>query len=237
MKLGVNIDHIATLRQVRGTDYPSPVIAAILAEKAGADSIVAHLREDRRHIQDKDIFLINSLLKIDFNLEMSLSREIVEIALELKPDKVTLVPEKRKELTTEGGLDLQKNYKTLEKVFPQFKRHNIEVSLFIDPDKKQVLIAKKLGIKLLEFHTGNYAESFSSVSCRQKELTRIKQAVSFACSLGIKSAAGHGLDFKNVLLISKIKGLEELNIGHSIVSEAAFIGLYNAVSKMKRILT
>ncbi len=231
MRLGVNIDHIATLRQARGTDYPSPVQGAVIAEKAGADFIVSHLREDRRHIQDKDIFAIKRRLKTGFNLEMALSGEIINIALKLKPDKVTIVPEKRKELTTEGGLDLNKNRRKLEQVLPKFKRKSIAVSLFVNPAEKDILAAKELGVEEIEIHTGRYADA-AGVNSRQRELTRIKSAVELALSLGLRVAAGHGLNYSNVSAVAKIKGIEELNIGHSIIAEAVFNGLYTSIRKM-----
>lgn len=231
MKLGVNVDHTATLRQARGTVYPDPVVAAMLAEYAGADSIVMHLREDRRHIQDRDIGLIKKAVKIPFNLEMSINKEIVDIALDLKPHQVTLVPEKRKELTTEGGLDLIKGYSKVAGAVSRLKSNNIKVSLFIDARKKQIEQAKEMGVDIVELNTGKFSEAKTPATI-SKEWQKIKDAAAFAKTCGFFVAAGHGLDYDNTKEIIKIKEIEELNIGHSIISRAVFIGLISAVEEM-----
>ncbi|MBU1122425.1 MAG: pyridoxine 5'-phosphate synthase [Candidatus Omnitrophota bacterium] len=231
MKLGVNVDHVATLRQARGTIYPDPVVAAVISEYAGCDSIVMHLREDRRHIQDRDIALVKEAIKIPFNLEMSINKEIVDIALNLVPKQVTLVPEKRRELTTEGGLDLIKGYKRIEKAVKKLTDKGIAVSLFVDPAKKQIENAKKMGVDIIEINTGRYSDAESNQSMK-KELKKIREAVKFAKSRGLFVAAGHGLDYENIKEIVKIKEIEELNIGHSIISRSVFIGMISAVEEM-----
>ena len=230
-KLGVNIDHVATLRQARREIDPDPILAARICQQAGAHSIVAHLREDRRHIQDMDIVLLRKCIKTRFNLEMSIAPEIVKIALDIGPDQVTLVPERRQEITTEGGLDVVRNHKRLVSVCEQFKRKGIEVSLFIAPDKQQIDATKALAVPMIEFHTGAYAKAFFD---RQEsyELARIKSMTAYARKLGLIVNAGHGLNYQNVSKISRIAGMHELNIGHSIVSEAVFIGLKGAVKQM-----
>ncbi len=231
MRLGVNVDHIATLREVRKTIYPDPVVGAILCEYAGANSIVAHLREDRRHIQERDIFLIKQTVKIHFNLEMAIHPEIIRIAFKLKPFQATLVPERRRELTTEGGIDLLRNYNCIERAVKSLQEKGIRVSLFIDPHPKQIEKAREIGADLIEINTGKYAEAKAS-SVVQGELKKIKEASRFAKELGFFVAAGHGLDYANVKEIVKIKEIEELNIGHSIISRSVFVGIVNAVEEM-----
>ncbi len=231
MNLGVNIDHVATVRQARRGSEPDLISALIHIEKAGADSIVAHLREDRRHINDNDIKLIKELAATSFNMEMSLAEEIVEVAFKTHPDEVTFVPEKREEITTEGGLDVIKNKKRLLKVIPEFKRNKIKVSLFIDPEEKQVKEALEVGADFIEIHTGRYSEAFA-FGDYIKELNRIKETASFAKSLSLDVNAGHGLDYRNVFEIVKIEEIETLNIGHSIISRALFVGFENAVKEM-----
>ncbi|MFA6282107.1 MAG: pyridoxine 5'-phosphate synthase [Candidatus Omnitrophota bacterium] len=235
MKLGVNIDHIATLRQARGTIYPDPVVGALLCEYAGANSIVAHLREDRRHIRERDILFIRKALKIPFNLEMSINKDIVDFALEIKPYQATLVPEKRQELTTEGGIDLIKNYSKVEAAVKKMQGKGIKVSLFIDPSKIQLEKAKKIGAEHIEFNTGKYSEAKSPASLK-KELKKIKEASVLAKKMGFFVAAGHGLDYENVKAIVKIKEIEELNIGHSIICRSVFIGLVAAVEEMLKLI-
>ena len=235
MKLGVNIDHIATLRRARGTIYPDPVIGALLCEYAGASSIVAHLREDRRHIKERDILLIKKAIKIPFNLEMSINKDIVDFALNLMPEQATLVPEKRQELTTEGGIDLIKNYQKVEKAVKRLQEKNIAVSLFIDPSKHQIEKAKIIGAEHIEFNTGKYSESKSPASAK-KELMKIKDAAVFAEKQGFFVAAGHGLDYENVKAVAKIKEIEELNIGHSIICRSVFVGMVAAVEEMLKLL-
>jgi pyridoxine 5-phosphate synthase len=231
MKLGINVDHVATLREARKTIYPDPVVAALLAEYAGADSIVAHLREDRRHIKERDIFLIIKTVKIPFNLEMSINKDIVRFALELRPPKATLVPERRRELTTEGGLNLVVNFEKVRGAVEKLRKVGIEVSLFIDPIKTQIDRAKKIGVEVVELNTGRYSESRSE-SERKRELKKLKEAARYAKQKGFFVAAGHGLDYENVKSIVRIKEIEELNIGHSIISKAVFVGLAAAVEEM-----
>ncbi len=235
IKLGVNVDHIATLRQARGTMYPDPVVAALLAEYAGADSVVTHLREDRRHIQERDVFLIKKALQVPLNLEMSVNRGIVDFACNLKPYLATLVPERRQELTTEGGIDLIVSYKKVSKAVKRLKEAKIKVSLFIDPVKKQVKAAKDLGVDNIEFNTGRFSES-KSPSAADKQIEKIKKAAILAKSLGFFVAAGHGLDYENIKKIIKVKEIKEYNIGHSIISRAVFIGLVSAIEEMKAFL-
>lgn len=235
MKLGVNVDHIATLRQARGVVYPDPVVAAMLCEYAGCDSVVMHLREDRRHIQDRDVFLLKEAIKVSFNLEMSVNKEIVDIALKLKPHQATLVPEKRQELTTEGGLDLVKGYKKVSTAADKLLKGGIAVSLFIDPQKRQIELAKKMGVRIIEINTGKFSEAKTPAS-QNKELKKIKSSAVLAKSAGLFVAAGHGLDYKNVKQIIAIKEIEELNIGHSIISRSVFVGIAAAVEEMIEII-
>jgi pyridoxine 5-phosphate synthase len=234
-KLGVNIDHVATLRQARFTRYPDPATAALLAQKAGCDSIVAHLRKDRRHIQKEDVFLIKDLIKVPFNLEMSTAASIVAVAGELGPNQATLVPENRKELTTEGGIDLIKNYKKVKSAISKLKQKNIKVSLFIDPVKNQVKAAKELGADIVEINTGKFSQD-SSKTAQEKELERIKKAAVFAKEKGFFVAAGHGLDYTNIKKIIKIDEIQEFNIGHSIICESVFVGLVSATKEMISLL-
>jgi len=231
VKLGVNVDHIATLREARGTSYPDPVVGALLAEYAGCDSIVTHLREDRRHIKERDVFLIKKAIKIPLNLEMSTNKDIVIFAKNLSPDQATLVPEKRQELTTEGGIDLIGNYKKIEKVVNILKKEGIKVSLFIDPVTKQVKAAKDLNVDLIEFNTGQFSEA-KTPKASAKEARKIKDAVDFAKKLNFPVAVGHGLDYENIKSVLKIKGIEELNIGHSIICRSLFTGLVSAVEEI-----
>ena len=234
-RLGVNIDHVATLRQARGGKEPEPIAAAMLVESAGADGIVLHLREDRRHIQDRDLRLLRQILKTRLNLEMAPAAEIVNIAIDVKPDLVTLVPERRAELTTEGGLDVIRNEKNLKKVLAQFHKNNIDVSIFIDPDTKQIETACNIGAKIIEIHTGRYANAVSPVE-EETERSEILNAVLFAREIGLKVSAGHGLNYRNVKGIAAIREIEELNIGHSIISRAVLVGLEKAVREMKKLI-
>lgn len=234
-KLGVNIDHVATLRQARKGILPDPVYAAFLCEEAGADSIVAHLREDRRHIQDKDIYLLRKHIQTNLNLEMSIAPEIVKIACKIKPYQSTLVPEKRKELTTEGGLDVAANLKKIGQALRQLEGYGIRVSLFIDPDKKQIDSSKKVGAKIIELHTGRYADT-KNIKQKEKFFKQIKDAVQYARSEGIVVNAGHGLDYANCKAIAKIKGINELNIGYSIICKSLYVGIFKAVREMKELI-
>ncbi len=231
MKLGVNIDHVATLRQARGGVEPDPVAAAWLSELAGCDSIVVHLREDRRHINERDLRLLRDVVKTRLNLEMSRAEEIVDIALDVKPDQVTLVPEKRKELTTEGGLDIVSDEDSIRKLTGLFQKKGIDVSLFIDPEPLQIKAAKATGAKFVELHTGKYAGSNNEDEVRL-QFENLISATKLGLKLGLRVNAGHGLDYRNVSPISRIEGVEELNIGHSIISRAVFVGLEKAVKKM-----
>ncbi len=232
VKLGVNIDHIATLRQQRKVGYPSVIEAAKIVERCGVHQITVHLREDRRHIQDEDVIQLKKILKIPLNLEMSLNKQIVDFALEVKPDEVCIVPERRRELTTEGGLDVEKNYKRLKEVISKLKQRGIIVSLFIEPDIKAIKLAKELQADAVELHTGRY--SLCKVGSKKfyKELERLKKAAEYVVKEGLILNAGHGLDYNNVKPIAEIKGMNTLNIGFSIISRAVFVGLENAVKEM-----
>jgi pyridoxine 5-phosphate synthase len=233
--LGVNIDHIATLRQQRQSIFPDVLLAARTCELAGADSIVVHLREDRRHIQDKDVWALRSSVKTRLNLEMSLAPDIVDIACAVKPDQATLVPEKRQELTTEGGLDVVRLGAKVGRAVGRLKKEGIEVSLFIEPDARQIRASRDAGAGVIELHTGRYADS-RTMSERKKQLAKIKKAVSVADGLGLRVNAGHGLDYVNVCPIAGICGMQELNIGYAIVCYAVFVGLNNAVRQMKKLI-
>ncbi len=230
--LGVNIDHIATLRQARGTNYPEPIQAALVAEQAGADGITAHLREDRRHIQDRDIFLLKEMLDTRLNLEMAVTNEMIAIAQQVKPAACCLVPEKREELTTEGGLDVASQIERMKSACSELANADIEVSLFIDPDEKQIDAAKIAGAPVIELHTGAYADANNSTQQKQ-ELERIQKAAYYANSLGLQVNAGHGLHFHNVEAICYIPEIVELNIGHAIISQAVFSGLAQTVNDLK----
>ena len=236
MLLGVNIDHIATIREARGTDYPSVVKAALDAENAGADSITLHLREDRRHMQDKDLYELRPLLATKMNLELAPTDEMIKIALDVQPQDVCLVPERREERTTEGGLDLINNYDLLKNACNRLASIGIRVSLFIAPDIKQIEKAIMMNTPAIEIHTGHYANLKDRAS-QIKELTKIKNAVDFANNAGLTVNAGHGLHYKNVQEIVAIKDIKELNIGHSIVAEALFVGWEKAIKDMKKIIT
>jgi pyridoxal phosphate biosynthetic protein PdxJ len=233
LSLGVNIDHIATLRQARRTVEPDPVAAAVIAELAGADGITVHLREDRRHIQDRDVRLLRQTVRTHLNLEMAATEEMVAIALEVKPDYVTLVPERREEITTEGGLDVAGQVSRLRDVVGQLQGSGIPVSLFIDPDPTQVAAAAQVGARWVELHTGRYAEA-SSADQRQVELDHLEKASQQALQLGLRVNAGHGLTYWNVGPVARIPGMEELNIGHSIISRAVLVGLDRAVREMRQ---
>ncbi len=235
MKLGVNIDHVATLRQQRRGQEPDPVSAALMAETAGADSIVCHLREDRRHIQEQDLSRLRRSIKTKLNLEMAASPEIIKIACREKPDWVTLVPEKRAELTTEGGLAVEKQVGRLKDVVSEFRKFNIPVSLFIDADANQIEAALKTGAEIVELQTGKYADAENEED-RNAEFKKISAGSKLAKSSGLKVAAGHGLDYRNVLPITRIPEIEELNIGYSIIGRAVFVGLEKAVREMIRLI-
>lgn len=231
--LGVNIDHIATLRNARGTKYPDPVHAADIAERAGADGITIHLREDRRHIQDRDVRLLRETLQTRMNLEMAVTDEMVEIALNIRPEYVCLVPEKREELTTEGGLDVLGQQDKVKAATQKLTAAGVRVSLFIDADREQIDAAKACGAPFVELHTGHYADAENEEE-RQAELKKISAAASYAADLGLTVNAGHGLTYHNVAAIAKIPEIYELNIGHSIMGRAMFDGLAQAVIDMKQ---
>ena len=234
-KLGVNIDHVATLRQARGGSEPSVLETALEAEQGGADSITVHLREDRRHIQDSDVFELMKKIYVPLNLEMSISSEILGIALEAKPEKSCLVPEKRQELTTEGGLNLFSKRTQLARTIDALTAKKVEVSLFIDPIEKQVREAARLGAFAIEIHTGSYANA--AVKNRNKEIARIRHAAQIGAELGLRVHAGHGLNYENIFPLLNIPEILEFNIGHSIISRAMFVGLSRAVSEMKKIIS
>ncbi len=233
--LGVNIDHVATLRQARGTDYPQVFHAALLAEQAGADGITIHLREDRRHIQDRDVELVREVINSRLNLEMAVTDEMVAIAKKINPEYVCLVPEKREEVTTEGGLDIIGNYDKVKRTCDELGEKGIKVSLFIDAEEEQIKASKAVGAPFIELHTGKYADAKTSLLV-DNEFEKIMRGVSYAKSIGLTVNAGHGLHYHNTARIAAIQDIYELNIGHSIISRAVFTGLEKAVSDMKKIL-
>jgi pyridoxine 5-phosphate synthase len=230
-RLNVNIDHIATIREARKSREPDPVLAAYVAELAGAEGIVVHLREDRRHIQDRDLLILRQTVRTKLNLEMAPTSEMINIALDVRPDMVTLVPEKRQEITTEGGLDVVKNPETVAHVINEIKTGGIFVSVFIDPNAKQIELVRKAGAEMVEIHTGNYANATNEKG-QENELVKIQEAVEYSERLGLRVAAGHGLNYTNVRRVSTLKGIEELNIGHSIIANAVIVGIDKAVRDM-----
>lgn len=235
MLLGVNIDHVATLRQARLTRYPDPVYAALLAEQAGADSITVHLREDQRHIQKRDVELLKQTMLIPINLEMAATEDMLAFADIIRPDFCCLVPERRAELTTEGGLDVVNNIAKITVAYEKLQKSGIRASLFIEADAAQIHAAKDTGVEVIELHTGHFSEA----SCQQEfenELSKIHSSVSLARSLGLQVNAGHGLNYQNVRHIARFSGIDELNIGHSIIARAVFTGMVNAVKEMKNII-
>lgn len=232
--LGVNIDHVATLRNARGTVYPDPLRAALLAEQAGADVITVHLREDRRHIKDADVVAIRPQLMTRMNLEAAVTQEMIDFACSIKPQDVCLVPERREEVTTEGGLDVVRYYKQVEAAIKQLQQEGIRVSLFIDADETQIGAAAELGAPVIELHTGRYAEAEGAALAT--ELERIRAGARFGVSRGLKVNAGHGLHYTNVQAIAALDDIGELNIGHAIVAQAVFTGFENAVREMKAIM-
>ncbi|MBI1976139.1 MAG: pyridoxine 5'-phosphate synthase [Candidatus Omnitrophica bacterium] len=236
MKLGVNIDHIATVRQARGGREPDPVQAALLCESSGADSIVAHLREDRRHIQDDDVQRLRERLGVRFNLEMSIAPEVMRVAQKIRPDQATLVPEKRRELTTEGGLAVARHEKKIGLAVKRLRKKGIVVSLFIEPDQRNIHAARRIGAEFVEFHTGGYALA-ATKGLRDRKLEELREGVFYARSLRLGVNAGHGLNYLNVRPIAQIKEIEELNIGHAIISRAVLVGISQAVREMKALIT
>ncbi len=235
IELGVNIDHVATLRQARGTTYPSPIDAALIAEQAGADAITLHLREDRRHIQDQDVEILRARLTTRMNLESAVTDEMVDIALRINPHDICLVPERREELTTEGGLDVIKHFNQVSHACDRLGAAGIRVSLFINADEAQIEAAKRANAPVIEIHTGGYADAATS-EAQKEELSRIYHAVNFGLDQGLKVNAGHGLHYQNVQSIARIPGIAELNIGHAIIGHAIFVGLENAVKEMKHLI-
>ena len=230
-KLGVNIDHVATIRQARGGSEPDPVAAAVIAELAGADGITVHLREDRRHIQDRDLKILRQTVKTRLNLEMAATAEMLAIACAVKPEICTLVPEKRQELTTEGGLDVRIHQENLTDVVEKLQEGGMIVSLFIDPDPDQVKAASKAGADYVEIHTGSFAEA-RGYRAQDGELRKIENAIKLAAKLGLGVNAGHGLNYSNIKMVAALGGIEEFNIGHAIISRAVLVGLDRAVREM-----
>ncbi|MFT5703656.1 MAG: pyridoxine 5-phosphate synthase [Rickettsiales bacterium] len=234
IRLGVNVDHIATLRNARGGIFPCPIVGAKLAKKAGADGITAHLREDRRHIKDEDIFRLKAEVNLPLNFEMAATQEMLKIALQVLPNAVCLVPESRKELTTEGGLDVSGNKENLSRIIEKLKASQIRISLFVDPNLSQILAAFEVGADIVEIHTGKYC--LLSGLEQKVEFKKIQEASIYAFELGLEVHAGHGLDFKNAGKIARIEQIAELNIGHFLISEAIFSGLAEAILKMKKLI-
>ena len=236
LKLGVNIDHVATIRNSRGENYPEPLRAAILAEKSGADSITIHLREDRRHINDKDLEKIKRKINIPLNLEIAPTNEMLKIAVKFKPNYVCIVPEKRKELTTEGGLNLKKNKNKIKKIINKLNRCDIRVSLFINPNLSDIKLAKEINSNCIEIHTGKYCNLFNKKLNTLVEFNKIKKAANYAKKLGLEVHAGHGLNYHSADKISNIKNISELNIGHFIISESIFNSLKKVIKNFKKII-
>lgn len=234
IQLGINVDHVATLRQARRTTYPDPLLAALLAEQSGADSITIHLREDRRHIQDRDLHLCRGALQTRLNLEMAASEEMLDIACNVRPADCCLVPERRAEVTTEGGLDVLGQEAALQRVCARLAQAGIRVSLFIDPEPAQLEAAVRVGAPVVELHTGAYADATGTQ--RTAELERIQRAAQHAAALGLRVHAGHGLNYHNVQPIAALAPIVELNIGHAIVARAVFTGIAAAVSEMKQLM-
>jgi pyridoxine 5-phosphate synthase len=235
VSLGVNIDHVATLRQVRKATEPEPVFAALICQAGGADSIVVHLREDRRHIKERDLYILKQVVKHKLNLEMSIAKDIVDIACKVRPEQATLVPEKRQELTTEGGLDVASNLKEIKQAREKLEKYGIAVSLFIDPEKKQVEAARKAGVTMIELHTGRYADARNYKEAN-KYFKELETAIDFALDKNLIVNAGHGLNYYNAARVARIEGIEELNIGYSIVCRAVLVGLERAVREMKMLI-
>jgi len=231
MRLAINIDHVATVRNARGGEEPDPITAAQLCELAGAEGIVCHLREDRRHVKDRDVRLLRETVKTKLDLEMGANDEIIAIALEIKPDLVTLVPERRQELTTEGGLDVRSQLKRLSEVVTTFHQHKIPVSLFVDPVQDQIEAAKEAGADLVELHTGEYATARSEKEL-QEQLVGVQQSARLGKSLGLGVNAGHGLNYVNTSAIASIREIDEVSIGHAVITRAMFVGLERAVKEM-----
>tara|TARA_B100001093_G_scaffold508571_1_gene571039 strand:- start:3453 stop:4178 length:726 start_codon:yes stop_codon:yes gene_type:complete len=236
IRLGVNIDHVATVRNARGENYPSPLRAAILAEKYGADSVTIHLREDRRHINELDLKLIKSKLKIPLNLEIAATNEMLKIAIKRKPPFVCIVPEKRKEITTEGGLNLDYNKIFLKQVINKLKKNKSRVSLFIEPKISDINKAKLLDVDCIEIHTGKICNLINHNKNFLKEYNKIKKAVNYGNKMGLEVHAGHGLNYKSAKVLAKVKGIKEFNIGHFLIGEAIFVGISNTIKQFKKLI-
>ena len=236
-RLGVNIDHVATIRNARGENYPSPLRSALLAQKFGADSITIHLREDRRHIKDQDLREIKKKLKIPLNLEMAPTKEMLKISLRYKPNYVCIVPEKRSEITTEGGLNLKRNSNLIKKIIKTLKRSKIRTSLFIEPNIKDIKIAKAIEADCIEIHTGRICNLHNKKKNTKKEFKKIQRSVNFANNIGLEVHVGHGITFSSGKLLSKLAGIEEFNIGHFLIGESIFIGIKDCIKKFRKILS
>ena len=236
-RLGVNIDHVATIRNARGEIYPNPLRAALIAQKSGADSITIHLREDRRHIRDYDLKNIKKKLKIPLNLEIAPTDEMLKIAIRNKPNFVCIVPEKRKEITTEGGLNIKKNKKFIQKMIKELKKNKIRVSLFIEPKINDIKLSRSFGANCVELHTGNFCNFLNKGKKIRKSFLELKKAANYARKIGLEVHAGHGLTYRSVFIISKIKDITEFNIGHFLISESLFLGLKNAIKKFKKVMS
>jgi len=237
VRLGVNIDHVATLRNARGENYPEIVEAAKIVEKSGADLITVHLREDRRHINENDLENILNIINIPLNLEIAANLEMVAIATKFKLNSICFVPENRQEITTEGGLDVINNFDYLKKILKKFTDFDINLAIFLDPDIDQLIATNKLGIKTIEFHTGSYANAFATKNNVELELKKIRESTAFAKTLGLNCHAGHGLTYDNVSSVASIKDIVELNIGHFIIANSIFDGLENSILKMRKIIS
>lgn len=236
MKLSINIDHIATVRQARGGTEPDPVLAAAVCERAGASGIVCHLREDRRHIVDRDVRLLRDTITTKLDLEMAATEEIISIALKIVPELVTLVPERREELTTEGGLDVYKHRTRLRRAVQRFHEKDILVSLFVDPVKKQIDVSKEIGADMIEIHTGEYAEA-RTAGQRKKTLRKVVEIASYGKQLGLGVNAGHGLSYSNVQPVARIPHIDEMSIGHAVISRSLYVGLDRAVREMLELVS
>ena len=235
-RLGINIDHVATIRNARGESYPDPLKAALIAQKSGADSITIHLREDRRHIRDMDLKNIKKKLRIPLNLEMAPTKKMLKIAIKNKPNFVCIVPEKRREITTEGGLNIEKNKKFIRKLIAVLHKNKIRVSLFIEPKIKDIKLSSSLGANCVELHTGNFCRSINKGKNASNSFLKLKKSANYAQKIGLEVHAGHGLTYKSAYHISKIKHISEFNIGHFIIAESIFMGLNNVVKKFKKIV-
>ena len=236
VKLGVNIDHVATVRNARGETYPSPLRAALIAQKYGADSITIHLREDRRHIKDKDFLEINKKLKIPLNLELAPTKEMLKISLKHKPNYICIVPEKTSEITTAGGLNLKKNKKLINEFLKKFREKKIRTSLFIEPNISDIKVAKEINANCVEIHTGKFCNLLNKKKSIYNEFNRLTKAVNYAHGIGLDVHAGHGITFESAKILSKIKGIKEYNIGHFLIGESIFLGLKKTIKKFKNII-